>query len=303
MAKKMTPSQYRAAVNKYNSTVRKIYADRKRKIDAYNREVKKHNAEVNRSIDNYNREVRKYNAAQRARRQNLNNAINQYNQSRIVVSSRTTIEYSNTTNTLNQRYKALDSYTDSIPDTINEDLLINFPERETNNSIVLFNAITGVQDGETLPPETLQRTVIESALYELSDELGKRWEGAIFSLNPENPDAARHFCTSVREILINVLDIKAPNDHVQSELPDCTFYEGRPDRRSKIKFLLMLKSISVDYLTDFIESDIDNLLELFRTLSSATHGSAGKFDIQQLLKLKKRVEDSIIFMTSIISEK
>ena len=215
MVRKMTPSQYRQAINKINSDIRKFNSEQKRKIDDYNRKVKRHNAEVNRSIDNYNREARKYNTAQRASRQKLNNAISQYNQNRIEVSSRTTLEFSNSTNILNQKYQALDSFTDNLRGHINEDLLINLPGQETNNSIVLFNAITGVQDGEILPPETLQRTVVEAALYEISDELGKRWEGAIYSLNPKNPDAARHFCTSVREILIELLDIKAPDGLVQ----------------------------------------------------------------------------------------
>ena len=47
---------------------------------------------------------------------------------------------------------------------------------------------------------------------------------------------------------------------------------------------------------DFVDSDIDELLSIFRTLNDGTHGSAGKYSIQQLSKLKKRVEDSIQFI-------
>ena len=74
----MTPSQYRQAINKYNSAAKKFNSEQKRKIDDYNRKAKKHNDDVNRSIDNYNREVRKYNAAQRARKQKLNSAITNF---------------------------------------------------------------------------------------------------------------------------------------------------------------------------------------------------------------------------------
>jgi hypothetical protein len=282
MAKRINPSQYKQAIAKYNNAVRKFNSDMKR------------------NVDNYNRVVRKYNSEQIARRQKLRSAISRFNQSKLTVSYSSTLVLRQSTEILSQRYRSLESYTNANDSDFNSDILVDFPEQETNNSIVLYNSLSGIQDSEYLPQETLQRTVIEDALYQISAELGKRWEGAIFSLNPNNPDAARHFCTSVRDIFIILLDIKAPDDLVKS-LSDCTYYNGKPDRRSKIKYLLSLKSLSISLLTDFVDTDIDDLLNLFETLNSGTHGTAGKFDIQQLLKLKKRVEDSIIFITSIVS--
>jgi hypothetical protein len=44
---------------------------------------------------------------------------------------------------------------------------------------------------------------------------------------------------------------------------------------------------------------INDIIALFQTLNDGTHGSAGKFSTQQLLKLKKRVEDSISFITDL----
>jgi Predicted pPIWI-associating nuclease len=49
----------------------------------------------------------------------------------------------------------------------------------------------------------------------------------------------------------------------------------------------------------FVDADIEDLLTLFRTLNDGTHGSAGTFTVQQLLKLKKRAEDSILFITAL----
>jgi hypothetical protein len=118
-------------------------------------------------------------------------------------------------------------------------------------------------------------------------------------LNPLNPDAGRHFCTSVREIFTEVLDVKAPDSFVISYFPNCELHQGKPNRRFKIKYILTQKSIHSETLENFVDSDIDELLSLFRTLNDGTHGSAGKFTIQQLLKLKKRVEDSIQFVTEL----
>lgn len=289
MAKSFNASKLRQAVSNLNSSINK-----------YNNAVRSYNSKRRQLVDNYNREVRKFNSDQAARRQKLKAAINSLNQTNLTSRYTTTYVLKRSTISLSQSYNALESYTNSRDFGDNTDILIDYPERETNNSIILYNALSGIQDGESLPVETLQRTVIEDALYIISDELGKRWEGALYSLNPNNPDAARHFCTSVREIFIKLLDHKAPDELVK-QMPDCSYYNGNPDRRSKIKYLLSLKSLTINSLTEFVDTDIDDLMNLFEILNSGTHGEAGKFNIQQLLKLKKRIEDAIIFITSITS--
>jgi hypothetical protein len=62
---------------------------------------------------------------------------------------------------------------------------------------------------------------------------------------------------------------------------------------------LSQKTIKSEQLENFVESDVNDLLSLYHTLNDGTHGSAGKFTIQQLLKLKKRTEDSINFITDL----
>lgn len=289
MAKSINSSKLRQAINNYKSAVNK-----------YNNAVRNYNTKRRQAVDNYNRAVRKYNSDQAVRRQKLNAAINRLNNTSHTSSYTTTYVLKRSSLILSRSYTALESYTNSRDFEDNTDILIDYPEQETNNSIVLYNALSGIQDGENLPVETLQRTVIEDALYGISEELGKRWQGALYSLNPSNPDATRHFCTSVREVFIKLLEHKAPDDLVK-QMSDCSYYNNKPDRRSKIKYLLSLKALTINSLTDFIDADIDDLMNLFDTLNSGTHGEAGKFDIQQLLKLKKRVEDAIIFITSIVN--
>jgi hypothetical protein len=289
MVRRISSAKLKQAIDKYNSAVRK-----------YNQAARNYNQDRRRAIDNYNSQVRKYNAAQRERRNKLNHLIDIFNQRPPQRIYTTTITLRQSTETLKQKYLSLQSVTESFPDTPLDNILIDQPETELNNSIILYNSLTGIQDGVNLPEENLQRTLIEDALYKISPELENRWNGALFSLSPDNPDAARHFCTSVREIYIKLLDIKAPDDIVKM-IPGCTFYNNRPDRRSKIKYLLSQKSITINQLTEFIGTDIDDLLELFNLLNAGTHGDSGRYTIQQLLKLKKRAEDAIIFMTSIIS--
>jgi Predicted pPIWI-associating nuclease len=49
----------------------------------------------------------------------------------------------------------------------------------------------------------------------------------------------------------------------------------------------------------FVNQDIDNVIELFNVFNQATHGAAGRFGIHQLVSIKKRVEDGILFLAKI----
>ena len=44
-----------------------------------------------------------------------------------------------------------------------------------------------------------------------------------------------------------------------------------------------------------VESDMNNVIELFEVFNEGTHGSAGAFDLPQLQAIRKRVEDGITF--------
>ena len=273
-------------------------------INKYNNDVRKYNSEVKRNIDKYNQEVRNYNNQVKSNRQKLISALNilksRSTSSIITVNYRTELHssvqlLSNSYNVLESNYNSQNVYQDKR-------LLIDLPEQETTNSVMLYNSLMGNDEDDGQNQSDLQRTVIEEQLYRTSQDLGSRWRGAIFSLNPNNPDAARHFCTSVREILIKILDIKAPDSEVINNYKSCVMNDdGKPSRRSKIGYLLSRRNISFTALENFVENDIEDILKVFRVLNEATHGRAGKFEISHLLKLKKRVEDSIIFMTSIAS--
>ena len=134
----------------------------------------------------------------------------------------------------------------------------------------------------------------------ISKDLDDRWKGALFSLNPANPDATRHFCTSAREIFTEIFDSKAKDADVFAVFPNCDKTDrGNATRKSKIRYFLRRKGLIDSDVEDFIEKDMQNILELFHILSTGTHGEAGKYTFSKLATIKKRVEDGLIFLCDI----
>jgi hypothetical protein len=307
----MTPQQYKAYIRKINAANkkavddynRKVNAANKKSVDNYNREVKKvndHNKKVyterKSAIQKYNRDVDKFNAEQRRRKQSYDSAIRILNstpQSKIIQYSTRSISQSS--------IELSDTFTSLRNDPVikshqtSKKLITAWPERETANSLDLTNALNGHYI-DVASVDFLKKSEIEESLDSLSSELGNRWKGALFSLNHNNPDASRHFCSSVREILIKVIDTKAPDKDVFQLFPNCSLHGNSPNRRTKIEYILSNNSLNVTSLVDFIDRDVNDVLNLFYELNSGTHGDAGKFNANQLIQLKKRVEDSIQYM-------
>ena len=118
-------------------------------------------------------------------------------------------------------------------------------------------------------------------------------------MNPLNPDAARHFCTSAREILTEFIELKAPDVNVFSFNPKCEkTSRGNATRREKIKYMMRNTDVH-NSLVDFADADITNILELFHVLSDGTHGAAGRYEYSKLVQVKRRVEQGINFLCEI----
>ena len=60
--------------------------------------------------------------------------------------------------------------------------------------------------------------------------------------------------------------------------------------------------MAVENLEQFVEDDIENIVQLFDVFNKGTHGAAGTFDLSQLDAVKKRVENWIMFLTEIIGD-
>jgi hypothetical protein len=172
-------------------------------------------------------------------------------------------------------------------------------ERESSNSAAVAYALNA---DASAAAESEHDTGILDYLADLSQDLCDRWQGALFALNPANADAARHFCTSVREIFTEILDRWAEDQDVIAADANCErTQQGTPSRRAKIRFLLKRKGADSPEMLGFVEKDIDDILQLFPVFNKATHGVAGTLSFASLKALKQRVEGGIMFLATIAS--
>jgi hypothetical protein len=300
MVRRMTPAQYQAAM-------RKAQREQKQAIDKYNREVSRHNAAVKKAVSDYNRDVRAYNSKARAHATKVENQRRRLNQEIKRLNSRpaTTafVTYRTSVETLTRSYSLTEEGLAGRRLSVTERELVDRGSEEAANSVYLLNAMDGDGAQEDDPTEEeLRRPSMEAELSNFAQDLVDRWKGALFSLSPSNPDAARHFCTSAREVLISMLDIAAPDADVAVADSNCDRTDkGVPTRRAKVRYLLSRKGITETSIEDLVEDDMDNVLALFRTFNDGTHGHAGRFTITQLNAIRIRVESAIGFIHTLCS--
>lgn len=217
-----------------------------------------------------NRELRKYNSKVRHNQQVITRELNKLQSNTTTVRSTYTISLG----TMHQHYTTIGNiYDDSIVSPRQEQIL-ELVEREQANSLITANAI----QNDDFPSENTEDVEIGNKLLNVSEDLNNRWRGAVFAMSPQNPDAARHFCTSAREIFTEFIELKAPDTQVFAYNPNCEKTDrGNATRREKIKYMMRNTDIHSSVI-DFAEADITNILELFHVLSNGTHGAAGRYE-------------------------
>lgn len=309
MPSRKSPAQIQAELRRLQQRQRQAISNYNREVDKYNRAVRKavndYNADVrraNQAIDRYNSAARSHNAKVRANRERLRRELTKLNSGprtqTVRVTYRTSVQRLTTSfETLEQRAVA-EGWADSD--------LLEDSSLEAANSVAALNALlrdddaTDASDATDEEVARLQATRIGDELSQLDPDLDRRWRGALFALNPRNPDAARHFCTSAREMLSDILSNVAPTERVLADDPRCERTEqGSVTRRARIWHCLRRKGLAVEDLADFVEADIENVLTLFGEFNTGTHGSAGRFTLDQLKTLKVRAEDAILFVVGI----
>ena len=299
MARRVTISQLR-------SKLRQAQAKQKQAIDRYNREVRANNQQVRSKIAKYNQVANRYNSQVRAHnnrvRANRNRLRHELEKLARATSRPTYMTFRTSVETVHRTYMQLESAAENSRYDDRYNKVLDLSERETANSASVMNAMLGNPE-RLAGNNNIQATALDPILSLVGADLPKRWHGALFSLNPNNPDAARHFCTSSREILTRILDSRAPDQLVLSEMPVCDLTpSGSPTRRSKIRFFLQRSNMAERALENFVEEDMRNVLQLFREFNDGTHGSAGHFSLDQLSTIKKRVEDAVEFLWRIIPD-
>jgi len=295
MARRYSASQLR-------SIIRQAEQKRRQAISKYNQEVRRYNQGVKNAVSKYNQAVRTHNSRVRANRQRIKNELARLSRQSTTTTSRFVV-YRTSVETLHHSYARLENVAEAQHFDPRYNRILDLSERETANSLVVTNRILGDEEAGATPAQELENAELLDGLRNISPDLDDRWKGAVFSLNPRNPDAARHFCTSAREIITQILEIKAPDSEVFALLPDCaTTDRGNPTRRSKLRYFLHRQGMSDDSLEEFAENDMENIVQLFSVFNDATHGKAGTFDLPQLDAIKTRVEDGIMFLVEIIGD-
>jgi hypothetical protein len=291
VVRRITPAQAR-------SKLRQAQQKQRQAINSYNAAVRKYNRDVKRAVDNYNREAAAHNARVRANRQRLKREL-----ARLSSTSTTTryVVYRRSVVTLQQSFARIEASADAGT-WLGGTELLDLSEGETANSVAVLNALLAEPEQQRMPVDaSLQTTTITNELTEISPDLDDRWHGALYSLSPNNPDAARHFCTSSREILTTILESEAPDHEVLAANPRAPLTpEGRVTRGARIPYCLDRRGTYDPDLESFVDDDLENVIELFRDFNDGTHGSAGRFDLPQLAAIKKRVEDAILFLHRVV---
>lgn len=302
----MTPSQARAAARRAQAKQRDAIRKANRAIDDYNRKARAHNTKVkravndyNRAVDTHNRDVRVNNARRRQAVARYNQAVREYNRRPAAVRTTTRTTHIQSVDRVQQSFARLEN----SPLRAEQHDLLDLSEREAANSAEALTALLDPPDDDAAPTgpalDGLRATTITTELGTFSADLDSRWRGALFALHPDNPDAARHFCTSAREAVGDLLVLAAPDEAVKSANPNyIKTPNGDVSRRARLQHCLT--SAGDDDLLDFVEADIDNLINLFDDFNTGTHGASGRFPLTALVALKARVEDAIKFVHRLV---
>ena len=310
MTRSMTSSQARAAMRRAQAKQKDAIRKANRATDDYNRKARAHNARVKQAVNDYNRAVDKYNRDVRANNARRRQAVNRYNQA-VREYNRRPAQLRTATRTTHiqsvERVQESFARLESSPLRTGHHELLDLSEREAANSAEALNALFDPPDEDALPTDAeldgLRATTITTELRTFSADLDSRWRGALFALHPDNPDAARHFCTSAREAVSNLLVLVAPDDAVKLANPNyIKTPNGDVSRRARLHHCLTTGEGEDDELLDFVEADIDNLIDLFDDFNTGTHGESGRFPLTELVALKDRVEDAIKFVHRLTHE-
>lgn len=288
MAKKFNASQFKSQMRQIQQKQKQNINKLNREINNYNSAVRNYNNNIKRAINSYNSAVRTYNSSVKRARQIISQET-----TRLQAHSTVHTTYSVSLSAMQQSYRSVNAvYNENVPIDARQNRILDLLEQEQANSLITARFI----ESDTLPDENTDDIELGEKLMSVSPDLHNRWKGAIYALNPTNPDATRHFCTSARELFTEFLEIKAPDNLVFQYNPNCQKTEkGNATRRSKIEYMMRNNTFDKS-VTEFVEDDIKNIVDLFSVLNGGTHGKAGKYEFEKLLQVKKRVEEGINFL-------
>ncbi len=138
---------------------------------------------------------------------------------------------------------------------------------------------------------------LEEMLRVLDPEFLKMLKGAERALDSNNPDRARHFGTSLRELFNHVLRQLAPAPKVEDWTNDENHYHnGRPTRRARI--LYISRKTKSNSFKDYLHSDVKSVLEFTSLFHGITHKKISGYSKQQLRGMLTKMRGTLHLLIS-----
>ncbi len=125
------------------------------------------------------------------------------------------------------------------------------------------------------------------------------WQGTRAALTPSNPDRVRHYCTSCRQLLLELLPLAAPDEAVRGWTSDPEHYvnqnpKNRPTWQARILFLF--ERADLRQRGQFAISDARAAMAVYSRLNKGVHKLEPAFDSRQFTDLQIRGDNLLLFV-------
>jgi Predicted pPIWI-associating nuclease len=146
--------------------------------------------------------------------------------------------------------------------------------------------------------ETLIR--LEPALAKVDPGFPRMWRGAVGALRGENPDRVRHFSTSCRELLTQLVHQFAPDGEILQWTSDPEHFgpNQRPTRKARLLYICRFYRGS-SRLASFTENDILDVLELLNYYQRGVHSVDAGFSEDEIDALEIRSAHLLFSLASL----
>jgi hypothetical protein len=139
---------------------------------------------------------------------------------------------------------------------------------------------------------------LEELIGSLNVELLILLHGARQSLESSNPDKVRHFATSLRELFTHVLHALSPDEKIKKWSNSPEHYDkGKPTRRARLRYIC--RSLDYELFSDFLEKDIDAVVEFLKLFQRGTHEIIPPYTDFQLKIMLVRMESALRLLLEI----
>ncbi len=137
---------------------------------------------------------------------------------------------------------------------------------------------------------------LTTLLPKLNPDLLNIWLGAKQTLESDNVERVRHFTTSIRELVTQVLHSLSPDQDVVKWTPNPIEHiqNGKPTRKARL--LYIYRDVNNDYFKSFIEADIKATLQFIDLFQEGTHSVKSKLTEKQLLTIKIKTESTLKYL-------